>query len=121
MGNSWNPNPPQWYFSYKAGRENRQINDAAILRRGSKVFLCESWDDAGGSTGQAAWGVDVLGDGRPRLIHGTGSNVMCADGHGTRIALTGLTTRFSQNASNTPIQSDAMWFPLNGGTSTFLK
>ena len=122
VGNqSWNPNPWQWYFAFKSGLAKRQIYDAAILKRGSKVFLSETWDDTGGSTGQTAWGVNTLADGRPRLVHGKGTNVVCADGRGTHMELPGLTQRFSQNYSGAPIQSDTMWFPLNGSASVYMK
>lgn len=120
-GNTWNPLPANWYFAYKPGREARQVTNAKIVNRSNKVVLSEAWDDWGGSTGQATWGVNTLADGRPRLTHGVGCNVVCADGRVTRIALPGLTRRFNQNSSGAAIQGDTMWYPRNNGTSSYMK
>lgn len=120
----WNPTPDKWFFAYKTGLEIRQITNAKIVNISTKIVLSEAWDDTNNGLGQTAWGVSTLADGRPRLVHGRGCNVICADGHLALLTLTGLTVRFSQHPSSTvstTIQQDAMWYPRRTTATTWLK
>ncbi|MCK6489548.1 MAG: type II secretion system GspH family protein [Planctomycetes bacterium] len=51
------------------------VQVSRICRSSEKALLCEQW-----GTGRHNWGIDTVNDRRVRRIHGSGTNILCADG-----------------------------------------
>ena len=97
------PNPPR-------------IHDARIRLRTQKAVLSEDWDDINFALGQASWGKSQLNNMQLRRVHGTGSNVLCTDGHVQIVTLPAV-AMFSQ----VNWYRDPMWLPYNPAPTTRMK
>lgn len=109
------PKPPQYPFAWVkwAWWSIVPINERAVVRRGEKVVLSER---------SGAWGDNVLNDRGARRMHGTGGNLLIADGRVVRVAMPGVAKGNLTDATwPAGFKNDPMWRPYNTAASAFIK